>query len=213
MTKKTPHANGRINNNNEISLENSEFDRADTLNGNGDGLNSKNTAIDNFANFEVFSSTTTNDTDLFANNKFSSTQIDGHNILAKSRTSSTNAKDRFLGSLSWNDKSLNNNFEKKFASFVTNDTSIYNENADQTNADTKHQKSQRFDSGEDFADFSKTSFDTSPTLTKPCKSKSKTDCDTKEKTIPSKFQDDYSKTIDEFDTDLQDVLKRSLVDQ
>lgn len=197
-------------------MENCEFDRAETLNGYGDGCKNKNVAIDNFANFEVFSSTTTNDSDLFANIKFPSTQIDDHNILAKSKTSSTNAKDRFLGTLSWTDKSLNNNFEKKFASFVTNDTSIYNANTDETNADKKYRKSQRFDSGLEFADFSKTSFDTSPTLTNHCKSKSKTDCDTKEKTMvetmPSKFQNDYS-TIDEFDADLQDVLKRSLVDQ
>lgn len=240
MTKKVTgqtNANvssGQNNNNNGQNVGTGYFNRAETLNGNGDGINNK---IDNFANFDAFSSTT-NDSDLFTNIEFSSTQIDGHNILETCRASSTNAKDRFLGNLRNNTstktctltnqsdeidnfkslKSLNNNFDKQFGSFVTNNTSITDKRVD-----TKHQQlNHRFslDSEENFADFSnanvfKSSFESAATINTPCKSKSKTDCDTttKAEKIPSKFQDDYSKTNDDFDADLQNVLKRSLADQ
>lgn len=196
---------------NEQNISMGTVDRAESFNGND--LSSKNAVVDNFANFDAFS-LTTSDSASFANIEFSSTQIDGQSILAKSsKSSSTNAKDRFLGNLSNNTstktstlihktdeinnfKSLNNNFDRKFASFVTNNTLLTDKMENEATADTKE---------ENFADFSnanvfKTLFEMTPELNLN-KSKSKTDCDTtKIHMVPStKFQSNYSKANDEFD--------------
>ncbi|XP_055310791.1 epidermal growth factor receptor substrate 15-like 1 isoform X2 [Sitodiplosis mosellana] len=74
LSKKTlsKKASDQINAN--VSIGSGEFDRTETINGNGGDSNNKNAAVDNFANFDAFSSLT-NDSDHFANIEFSSTQI------------------------------------------------------------------------------------------------------------------------------------------
>lgn len=206
------------NNNNDstqdknVTIGSGEFRRSECTN--GDGFNN-NIANDNFANFDAFSSTI--DLDLYGNIGFSSTQT-GHNLSTKSTVSSTStdAKDRFLVSLSQNDnfKNINDSFDTKFASFMTNDSTS------KKKADTKlEQKSQQqfnLDGEDNFADFSNANphFEATSQTSLP-KSKSTTDCDKTKpgaEKITSKFFDDYSKN-DEFDADLLEALKRSLNDQ
>lgn len=223
-------------------------------NSNGDGSNNGPT-IDNFANFDAFS-TTTNELDLFASTDFpdgiglNSTRIDGGKNLAD-KTSSAVAKDRFLGNFnttptkrstltnqtinndSFKGGNINDYFDAKFDSFMTTDKAVDLSNA---NSKTPINNQHAFGLDDDgFADFSnanvfkattnndiKARFDdafTPCTIITPSttlgKQKSTSDCDTLKNStekISTKFQNDYSGT-DQFDADLQEVLKRSLVDQ
>lgn len=231
--------NNKNNNNNDstqdknITMVSGEFDG--TINSNGDGddvFNKTNTINDNFANFDAF--TSSNELDLFGNIEFSSTQVDGHNMTTI--TSTTHAKDRFLDSLSSPitefDKftSRNDSFHKKFASFMTQDIKKPDDiNANATTIKSSSSSSFAFqpfslnDDEDNFADFTNANafnaindshFEINTTQIN--KSKSTKDCDKHGKAeaakIPSKFRDDYSKT-DDFETDLQQALKLSLVDQ
>lgn len=239
MNKNNMETNvGRItlNNNNNDSTHDKNITMVSgglgSTNGDGDSFNKAN--IDNFANFDAFTNTiTSNEFDLFGNNEFSSTHIDGHNMTTTTITTTTEAKDRFLGSLS---SSLHNdNFDKKFASFMTtNDIKkADNINANTTKSSTSSQQ-QTFGlkDEENFADFSNANaFNTIPnscsninntTYTTVMniqnnKSKSTKDCDKYGKNesnkIPSKFRDDYADSTDEFDAELQRVLSLSLVEQ
>lgn len=212
-----------VNNNNNdntqdknIKIGSGEFGRNESTN--GDGVNN-NVANENFANFDAFSST--GDLDLYGNIEFSITQ---NNMISIGSSTSTDAKDRFLGSLSFtsdNPKKFNDNFDTKFASFMTNESTC------KKKADPKpQQKSQQtfsLNDEENFADFSnanvfkatdnlQTHFEATSQNTLP---KSTDDCYKKkmgENKLSSKFFDDYSKN-GEFDADLQEALKRSLTDQ
>lgn len=261
------------NNNNDStqdknrSLVRGSFGMADTSNGGGGGVSNNGQAIDNFANFDAFSSA--KDLDLFASTDFpdaiglNSTQIDGHKSIIN-KSASGAAKDRFLGSVnntptkrstlinqignndSFKGVNINDYFDAKFDSFVTTDSSNFAvtlKAADISNANsnTKSKTQQPFglDDDDGFADFSnanvfkatttnnnndinarfESAFQPCNTTTKSVSSLGKpkpaSDCDaikTAAEKIPSKFQKDYSKT-DQFDDDLEEVLKRSLVDQ
>lgn len=212
---KNPSANlisGNNNNNDNtqdknITIGSGEFVRNESTN--GDGFNN-NVANDNFANFDAFSST--GDLDLYGNVEFSSTQV---NLSMKSTVSSTStdAKDRFLGSLSNidNPKNINDSFDTKFASFMTNESTCKRK-ADPKSQQKSHQTFSLNDE-ENFADFSNANvFKATSQNTIP---KSTADCDKTKvgaNKMSSKFFDDYSKN-DEFDADLLEALKRSLVDQ
>lgn len=133
--------------------------------------------------------------------------------------------------------SITDYFDAKFDSFVTND--VLNSAADESNANTKSTTQHAFglDDTDGFADFSKanvfkattttnnnnnsrfeTAFQSSNTIFHSAgKSKSPIHCDTQknddaDKIASSKFRNDYSKN-DQFDADLHEALKRSLVDQ
>lgn len=263
-----------LNNNNNDSTQDKndkkslvrggDFGKADATNGGGfGGSNNGPSDIDNFADFDAFSSA--KDLDLFASADFpdaiglNSTQIDAHKTIAN-KSSSAAAKDRFLDSVnntptkrnalinptsnneSFNGVNINDYFDAKFDSFMTTDAS--NKAADVSNANSnlnsksKSKTQHAFDSDDDngFADFSnanvfKSTKNTNNTNNnsdeisarfesafQPCnttKPKTPSDCDTMKaapEKVPSKFQSDYSKT-DEFDADLVEVLKRSLMDQ
>lgn len=272
LMNKTSNSNGgrltlnsNNNNNDNTHDKNKSFDGFGDFgpmvnNSNGDGLNNGK-AIDNFANFDAFS--TANDLDLFGNANFpdgiglSSTQIDCTKNGTNDVTSSAMAKDRFLSNYDtmstkqnlltnqtnnndhFNNVTINDYFDAKFDSFMTTDkTADANSNTQST---IQHSFGLNNDDG--FADFSNAnvfnatnnsnndinarfdtafqpcnSFTNNNTITKTCttlgQTKSTWDCDDMKNNteiIPSKFQQDYSK-MDQFDADLQEVLKRSLVD-
>lgn len=163
----------------------------------------------NFANFDAFSSA---NFDLFANSEFTQS-TETQTIVSKTSTDTT---DGLLNSLSFisnppskrstltnetkqniKNKNVNECFDTQFTtSFVTNDLS--NKKADDSNGNTKSQQYSTFE----------TAFNLNST------GKSAADCDNKknESEKISNFSNDYSKN-DNFDADLEEALKRSLVYQ
>lgn len=163
----------------------------------------------NFANFDAFSSA---NFDLFANSEFTHS-TETQTIVSKTSTDTT---DGLLNSLSFisnppskrstltnetkqniKNKNVNECFDTQFTtSFVTNDLS--NKKADDSNGNTKSQQYSTFE----------TAFNLNST------GKSAADCDNKknESEKISNFSNDYSKN-DNFDADLEEALKRSLVYQ
>lgn len=163
----------------------------------------------NFANFDAFSSA---NFDLFANSEFTQC-TETQTIVSKTSTDTT---DGLLNSLSFisnppskrstltnetkqniKNKNVNECFDTQFTtSFVTNDLS--NKKADDSNGNTKSQQYSTFE----------TAFNLNST------GKSAADCDNKknESEKISNFSNDYSKN-DNFDADLEEALKRSLVYQ
>lgn len=222
------------------------FGKADAFN--GAGLNN-NRISDDFANFDAFLSTKF---DPFANSDFSdgigfnSTQIyankasaDTTDGILSNLSLSPSLRSTLTNETSKNIKNQNINeyFDTKFNSFVTNDPT--NKMADESNANSNINSQQilqqQFNSGgaEGFADFNKANAfkENNPSskfeaafpssgaldanLNTSSKSKSAADCDTTTndtEKVPSKFINDYSKS-DDFDADLQEALKRSLVYQ
>lgn len=163
----------------------------------------------NFANFDAFSSA---NFDLFANSEFTQS-TETQTIVSKTSTDTT---DGLLNSLSFisnppskrstltnetkqniKNKNVNECFDTQFTtSFVTNDLS--NKKADDSNGNTKSQQYSTFE----------TAFNWNST------GKSVADCDNtkNESEKISNFSNDYSKN-DNFDADLEEALKRSLVYQ
>lgn len=137
-----------------------------------------------------------NDSDLFTNNAISSNDVTTTSMINKVSTT-INSKDRFLGKIQ-NYKGFNH-FDTKFDGFLKNGS-------------TKNQNLQyHYDIDEtNFADFSNANvFTTIDNM------KSQLSPNWKNKKITAeniKFQKDYSKN-EQFDADLQEALKRSLVDQ
>lgn len=189
--------------------------------------NSNRPGIHNFANFDDFSST---NFDPFESNST-------HNTVSKTIASKTpnDTTDGLLNSLSFlstppskrgtltnetRQNTKNHYFDTKFTSFVTNDRS--NKNADESNANTKSPNILQTHGGaEGFADFNKinstfeTAFQSCGALDANLNITYKPNCDTTKdeaEKIPLKFLDDCSKN-DEFDADLQEALKNSLIYQ
>lgn len=191
-----------------------------TVGANGAGIN-------NFANFDAFSST-----------NFDPFESDStHNTVSKTISSKTtnDTTDGLLNSLSFlstppskrgtltnetRQNTKNQYFDAKFTSFVTNDRS--NKKADESNANTKSQNILQTHGGaEGFADFNKisstfeTAFQSCGALDANLNITYKPNCDTtrdEAEKIPSKFLNECSKN-DEFDADLQEALKNSLIYQ
>lgn len=189
-----------LNNNKNGNVDILSVEKTDS----GAGTNNNN-----FANFDAFSSANFG---LFANSEFTQS-TETQTIVSKTSTDTT---DGLLNSLSFisnppskrstltnetkqniKNKNVNECFDTQFTtSFVTNDLS--NKKADDSNGNTKSQQYSTFE----------TAFNLNST------GKSAADCDNKknESEKISNFSNDYSKN-DNFDADLEEALKRSLVYQ